>query len=154
MQRIVLVFCLCVCFCCLRVIVLDKRTCGQGWTGGGGVRSPPPSVCFWIMRLITLIPLLLILVLALAPTTQLGSTWGLPPLLLWTHQPMRHDHQSIDFDFTNIHYQRRLPLGNPTGTFGGLLRVGWKSLRHTDLNVNYLLPSALGVPKHLQRVQV
>lgn len=59
-----------------------------------------------------------------------------------------------DFDFTNIHYQRRLPLGNPTGTFGGLLRVGWKSLRHTDLNVIYLLPSGLGVPKHLQRVQV
>lgn len=43
MQRIVLVFCLCVCFCCLRVIVLDKRTCGQGWTGGG---CPiPASLC-------------------------------------------------------------------------------------------------------------
>lgn len=47
-------------------------------------------------------------------------------------------------------------MGNPTGTLenGGLLRVGWKSPRDTDINVNYLRPSALRVPERLQWAQV
>jgi len=153
MQHIVLVFCLCVLLLCLRVIVLDKRTCDQGWMG----RCPiPASLCLLLNNEVnnTDPSLAHFCPRSCSPTPQLGSTWGLPPLPLWPRQPMRHDHQSVDYDFTNIHYQRCLPLGNPTGTFGGLLRVGWKSPRHTDINLNYLRPPALGVPERLQRAQV
>lgn len=159
MQCIVPVFCLCVCVCvlllCLQVIVLDKRACGQGWTGrcpvpaflclllNNEVNNPDPSLAHFCPR-------------SCSPTPQLGSTWGLPPLPLcpasqWDMTPTNRPRF-----FTNIHYQKCLPMGNPTGNLenGGLLRVGWKSPPHRDINVNYLWPSALGVPERLQRAQV
>lgn len=61
------------------------------------------------MRLITLIPpLLLILVLALSLRVL---SWEAPGDSHHTRHPMRHDHQSVDFDF----YQHSLPKTLSTG---------------------------------------
>lgn len=57
----------CALLLCLRVIVLDKRTCGQGWKGGCPI---PASLCLLLNNEVNNAdpspPLLLILVLALA----------------------------------------------------------------------------------------
>lgn len=97
----------CVLLLCLRVIVLDKRTCGQGWKGGCPI---PASLCLLLNNEVNNTDpssLAHFGPRSFSPSPQLGSTWGLPP-----HPPSNETRPSIR---RLRFYQHSLPKTLSTG---------------------------------------